>query len=135
MSRSRSVADLLQLGYYRCDENQSYVLLLVNPIIYKMLAALKNPTRLEISEKVYDALLGAAAGSRVRNRPEFAVLETTREANTSKLTVVQTSDDEILLEIEVKRGETFQQDQRPPAHHEVDPSTLIVRNVVKKLAM
>lgn len=137
MNSDFEISDLLRFGYCRYDEEQSYVLLLVNPIINKMLAALKNPIRLEISEKVYDALLGAVAATRVRDTAEFAVLETMREANTSKVTVVQTTDDEILLEIEVKeaRGETVQQDQIPTAHHDRDPSTLIVRKVVKKVAM
>jgi DNA-binding transcriptional MerR regulator len=137
MNSDFEISDLVRLGYCRSDEDQSYVLLLVNPIINKMLAALKSPIRLEISEKVYDALLGAAAVTRVRDTAEFAVLETMRAANTSKVTVVQTSDDEILLEIEVKqeRGETVQQDRIPPVHHEADPNTLIVRKVVKKVAM
>lgn len=93
MNTDFEIGDLLQLGYCRYDEDQNYVLLLLNPIINKMLAALKNPIRLEISEKVYDALLGAVAATRVRDTAEFAMLEAMREANTSKVTVVQTGDD------------------------------------------
>ena len=137
MNSDLEIADSLRAGCCRYDEPQSYVLLLVNPIVNKMLAAPKNPTRLEISEKTYTVLRVAEGATRVRDTAEFAVLETMREANTSKVTVVQTSDDEILLEIEVKeeRGGTVQQDQIPTAHHERDPSTLIVRKVVKKVAM
>ena len=50
-----------------------------------------------------------AAATRVLDTAEYAVLETMRQANTSKFTVVQTSDDEILLEIQMneEKGELF----------------------------
>ena len=135
MNSDFEISDLLRLGYCRHYEEPSYLLLLVNPIVNKMLAALKNPARLEISEKIYDVMGAVAAATRVRDTAEFAVLETMRQANTSKFTVIQTSDDEILLEIQVneeKRG-TVQQAQGLPAHQERDPST--VHRVVKKVLM
>jgi len=136
MDSDFAIGDLFRLGYCRYDEPQSYVVLLVNPIINKMLAALKNPTRLEISEKVYDALGAAEAGTRVRDAAELAVLETMRQANTSKFTVVQTNDEEILLEIEMQDKEegTGQPAQKPRVHHEKGPATPISRTVVKKVA-
>lgn len=135
MNSDFEISDLLRLGYCRYDEEQSYLLLLVNPIVNKLLAALKNPVRFEISEKIYDAMRAVAAATRVLDTAEFAVLETMRQANTSKFTVVQTSDDEILLEIQVneEKGGTVQHDQGLPAHHERDPST--VHRVVKKVLM
>src|ERR1700722_13335245 len=71
--------NLLNMGYCRNDEAQRYILLLVNPLINKMLAALKNPIRLEISETIYDALRDAQATTRVRDTAELAVLETMRQ--------------------------------------------------------
>jgi hypothetical protein len=59
MDTEIALGDLLNLGYGRYDKPQSYVLLLVNPVINKMLAALKNPAQLEISDTVYDAMLDA----------------------------------------------------------------------------
>jgi hypothetical protein len=129
-----AIGDLLSLGYCRYDEPQSYVMILVNPIINTMVAALKNPTRLEISEKVYDSLGVAAAATRVRDSAEFAVLETMRQATTSKFTVVQMNDEEILLEIEMKDEGTGQRVQEPRVHHESGPATPISRTVVKKVA-
>ena len=135
MNSDLEIADSLRAGCCRYDQPQNYVLLLVNPIVNKMLAVLKKPTRLEISEKTYTALRVAEGATRVRDTAEFAVLETMRQANASKFTVVHTSDDEILLEIQEseEKGGTVQQDQGLPAHHEKDLST--VHKVVKKVLM
>jgi hypothetical protein len=136
MDSDFAIGDLLGLGYCRYDKPQSYVLLLVNPIINKMLAALKNPTRLEISEKVYDALGVVEAATRVRDTAEFAVLEAMRQATASKITVVQTNEEEILLEIEMKDEEegTGQPVQKPRVHYEKNPANPNSRTVVKKVA-
>jgi DNA-binding transcriptional MerR regulator len=136
MDSDFAIGDLLRLGYCRYDQPQSYVVLLVNPIINKMLAALKNPTQLKISDKVYDALDAAEAGTKVRDTAELAVLETMRQTNTSKFTAMQTNDQEILLEIEMKdeKEGTGQRVQRPRVEHEKDPDTPISRTIVKKVA-
>jgi hypothetical protein len=136
MDSDFAIGDLLRLGYCRYDDDQSYVLLLVNPIINKMLAALKNPTRLAISDKTYDALSAAEAATRVRDTAELAVLETMRQPNTSEFTVVQLSDEEILLEIAMKAesDNSLRSDQTPSLHHEKNPATLTSRRVVKKVA-
>lgn len=49
MEADHAIGESLSLGYCRYDKPQSYVLLLVNPLVNKMLAALTNPMRLEIS--------------------------------------------------------------------------------------
>ena len=76
------------------------------------------------------------AGTRVRDAAQLTVLETMRHANTSQFTVVQTNDEEILLEIEMKdeKEETGQPAQKPRMHHQKGPATPISRTVVKKVA-
>jgi hypothetical protein len=94
-----AIGDLLRSGYCRYDKPQSYLLLLVNPIINKMLGALMNPIRLEISDPIYDVLMASEGAARVRDTAELAVIETMRQPDTSKFTVVQTSSRQVLLEI------------------------------------
>jgi len=135
MDADVAIGDLLNLGFCRYDEPQSYVLLLVNPLVNKMLAALKNPMRLEISDTAYDALTDAQAARQVRNKAELAVLETMRQPNIPRFTVVQTSDEEVLLEIyeNVEGGGAVQKDQIPPTHQEKDSATPVSRKIVKKV--
>jgi DNA-binding transcriptional MerR regulator len=136
MNVDRAIGDLLNLGYCRYDKPQSYVLLLVNPLINKMLAALRDPVRLEISDAIYHALMCAQAATRARDTAEVVVLETMRQPNTSKFTVVQTSEKEILLEIDVKAESNgaVQKDQIPVEHREKDQAALVSRKIVKKVA-
>ena len=134
MDADFAIGDLLNMGYCRNDEAQRYILLLVNPLINKMLAALKNPIRLEISETIYDALRDAQATTRVRDTAELAVLETMRQPNNSKFTVVQTGDEEVLIEIceNVERDGTAQKDEISPAQQEKNEALLIVKKVAKE---
>jgi len=132
MDADFAIGDLLGMGYCRCDEPQSYVLLLVNPIVNKMLQALKEPMRLEISETTYDSLSDAQAVMRVRDTAELAVLELMRQPNVPKITVTQTNDKEVLLEIEenaeggdVQKGQISDEYQAEAAP--------ISRKVVKKI--
>ncbi len=137
MDADFAIGDLLNLGYCRYDEPQSYVLLLVNPLINKMLAALKDPMRLEISDKVYGPLSDAQAATRIRDTAELEVLTLMRQPNISKFTVTQANDKEVLLEIDqsAERDGAVQKDQIAPVHHETDQADLISRKVVKKVAM
>jgi MerR HTH family regulatory protein len=136
MDTDVALAESLNQGSCRYDEPQSYVLLLVNPLINKMLAALKNPVRFEISKTAYNALRDIQAATTVRDTAELAVLEAMRQSNASKFTVVQTSDKEVLLEIEEngEEAKAVQKDQIPPADHEKDHAPLISRRVVRKVA-
>jgi len=72
----------------------------------------------------------------VRNKAELAVLETMRQPNSPRFTVVQTSDEEVLLEIyeDVLGGGTVQKDQIPPTHQETDSATPVSRKIVKKVS-
>lgn len=117
------------MGCCRYDKPQSYVFLLVNPIINKMLAALKEPMRLDISDRIYDALGHARAATRVRDTAELEVLKVMRRPNISKITVTQTNDKEVLLEIDenAERDGTVQKNQIPPLNHGK------ARKVVKKV--
>jgi DNA-binding transcriptional MerR regulator len=113
MDADFAIAELLGRGYCRYDKPQSYVLLLVNPIVNKMLKALKEPMRLEITDIAYNALIDAQAVARARDLAELEVLKLMRQPNISKITVTQTNDKEALLEIDengegdamVQRGE------------------------------
>src|SRR5438876_4438189 len=53
MDADIAIADMLELGYCRFDHPHAYIFICVNPIANKILAALKKPIRLEISDKVY----------------------------------------------------------------------------------
>jgi hypothetical protein len=136
MDYDRGIGDLLDMGYCRYDKRQSYVLLLVNPIINKMLMALKKPARLEISDATYAEQSDAQAVAKAHNTAELEVLRLMREPNISKITVTPMSNDEVLLEIdESATGEgTFQKDQVPPVHYEKDQTDQLSRKVVKKVA-
>ncbi len=134
MDADHAIGELLSLGYCRYDKPQSYVLLLVNPLVNKMLAALKNPMRLEISDTAYDALMDVQTARQVRDEAELAVLETMRQPNTSKFTV-QMGDEEALLEIyaNVKSDRTVRESQISPAHQDEDQAILTTRKIVKKV--
>jgi hypothetical protein len=137
MDADFAIGDLLGMGYCRYDEPQSYVLLLVNPMINKMLAALKEPMRLDISDTAYDALGGAQAATRVRDTAELEVLKLMRQPNISKMTVTPTNDQEVLLEIDenAERDGAAQKGQIPPVSHGKDrPPATISRKVVKRVA-
>jgi DNA-binding transcriptional MerR regulator len=136
MDADFAIGDLLKMGYCRYDKPQGYVLLLVNPLINKMLAALKNPVRLEISDTIYDAIYEAQAARTVRDMAELEVLQTMRQSDTSKFTVEHISDEEVLLEIyENTQGDRAdRKDWVPPAEHEEDQAPLISPKVVKKVA-
>jgi len=136
MDADFAIGDLLDMGYCRYDKPQSYVLLLVNPIINKMLAALKEPMQLDISDTIYDSLGHARAATRVRDTAELEVLKVMRQPNISKITVTQTNDKEVLLEIDenTERDGTVQKNQIPPLNHGKDRRVApISRKVVKKV--
>ena len=136
MNLDSVIGNSIRLGYCRYDEPQSYVLLLVNPIINKMLAAQMEATRLEISDKSYYELRAAEAATRVRDTAELAVLEAMRHPNTSQLTVVPMSDKEVLLEIDVndQKRVSAQKDRLPTIYHYIDEAALRSRKVVRQVA-
>jgi hypothetical protein len=101
MDTDCEIGRLLESGYCRYDEPQSYALILVNPLVNKMLAALKKPTRLDISDGAYDALQNADYLMRVHDTAELAVLELMRRPNLFKFSVIQKGDREVVLEIEM----------------------------------
>jgi DNA-binding transcriptional MerR regulator len=136
MDADFAIGNLLDMGHCRYDEPQSYVLLLVNPIINKMLTALKEPIRLGICNATYDAVSNADAATRVRDTAELEVLKLMRQPNISRIAVTQTNDREVLLEIDEngEDGETVQRDQTTCVNHGKDGrATPISRKVVKKI--
>jgi len=136
MNLDSVIGNSIRLGYCRYDEPQSYVLLLVNPIINKMLAAQMEAPRLEISYKSYYELRDAEATTRVRDTAELAVLEAMRHPNTSQLTVVPMSDKEVLLEINVKgqKQESVQKDRPPAIYSCIEETAVSSRKVVRRVA-
>ena len=135
MDADFAIGDLINMGYCRYDEPQSYVLILVNPIINKMLLALKDPVRLEINETIYDALIDVKASVTVRDTAELEVLKLMRQSNVSKINITQTDDKEVVLEIDenAERDGTIRNDQIPLLDHEKDDVAPISRRVVKKV--
>jgi hypothetical protein len=136
MDTDFAIGDLLDMGYCRYDKPQSYVLLLVNPIINKMLAALKGPMRLDMSDTIYDALGNAQAGTRVRDTAELEVLTLMRQPNISRIAVTRTNDKEVLLEIDenAKEDEAALRDETTYVNRGKDGrATPISRKVVKKI--
>jgi DNA-binding transcriptional MerR regulator len=130
-----AIGDLINMGYCRYDQPQRYVLLLVNPIINKMLLALKNPVQLEITETIYDALIDLKAAMTVRDTAELEVLKLMRQSNVSKINITQTDDKEVVLEIDEnpERDGTIRNDQIPLPDHEKDQVAPTSRRVVKKV--
>ena len=99
MDADIAIADMLELGYCRYDHPHAYIFICVNPIINKILTALKKPVRLEISDKVYKARWAANYKFRVQDDAEFAVLDAMRDNDVKRFSVTKKYK-EILLEIE-----------------------------------
>jgi hypothetical protein len=137
MDFDSAIGDLLGMGYRRYDEPQSYVLILVNPIVNKMLQALKEPMRLDITSRAYDALNDAQAVARACDLAELEILKLMRQPNISKITITQTNDKEVLLEIDenAEGGGAVQKGQISSANHWKDQAEAapISRKVVKKV--
>lgn len=141
MEADCAISDLLGAGYCRNDEPQSYILLSVNPLVNKMLAVLKNPTRLSISDKPYDALRNADYAMRVHDTAELAVLELMRRRNVSKFSVIQ-KNDEVKLEIEreAEKGADLQKEledenfQTVVVKRQDGKNVRISRKVLRKVA-
>src|SRR5439155_4997525 len=100
MDADIAIADMLELGYCRYDHPHAYIFICVNPIVNKILTALKQPGRLEISDKVYQARWAADAVFRVQDDAELAVLDAMRDDDVKRFSVTKKWDKEILLEIE-----------------------------------
>jgi hypothetical protein len=100
MDSDIDIADLLNLGYCRSDNPQAYIFLCVNPIVNKVLTALKKPVRLDVSDTVYHAQWAADAKVRVQDSAEIAVLDAMRDNDVQRFIVTKKGDDEILLENE-----------------------------------
>jgi hypothetical protein len=100
MDTDIAIADMLELGYCRYDHPHAYIFVCINPIVNKILAALKKPARLEISDKVYNARRAADTEFRVQDDAELAVLGAMRDEDVKRFTVSLKGDKEILLEIE-----------------------------------
>src|SRR5712691_9228396 len=100
MNADFAIADMLELGYCRYDHPHAYIFICVNPIVNKILTALKKPVRLEISDKVYKARWAADAKFRVQDDAELAVLDAMRDNHVKRFSVTKKWDKEILLEIE-----------------------------------
>jgi DNA-binding transcriptional MerR regulator len=136
MDADYAIGGAIDMGSCRYEKSQSHVLILVNPIINKMLLALKNPMRLEITEKIYDAVSDVRAAMTVRDTAELEVLKLMRQTNVSKISVMQTNEKEVVLEIDenAERDGTIRTDQIPLPDRESDHAAPISRRVVKKVA-
>jgi hypothetical protein len=99
MDADIAIADMQDLGYCRYDHPHAYILICVNPIVNKILAALKRPVRLEISDRAYEARSAANAKFSVQDDAELAVLDGMRDDDVKRF-IVTARDNEILLEIE-----------------------------------
>jgi len=99
MDADIAIADMLELGYCRYDHPHAYIFMSVNPIVNKLLTALKNPVQLEISDKVYKLRRAADAKFRVQDDAELAVLDTMRDDDVKRFSATKKGDKEILLEI------------------------------------
>jgi DNA-binding transcriptional MerR regulator len=95
-----AIADMLALGYCRYDDPQAYILLHINPIVNKILAALKKPARWKISDNAYKARREGEAVSRAQDDAELAVLEAMRNPNFKRFSVTRKGQRQILLEME-----------------------------------
>ena len=99
MAADITIADMLELGYCRYDHPHAFIFICVNPIVNKILAALKKPVRLEISDRVYKARWAANDKFRVQDDAELAVLDAMRDDDVKRF-IVTARDKEILLELE-----------------------------------
>lgn len=100
MESDIDIADLLNMGYCRFDHQQAYIFLSVNPIVNRILAALKDPVRLDVSDAVYKALWTEHNRFRAQDFAELAVLDAMRDNNLTRFIVTKKGDQEILLESE-----------------------------------
>lgn len=142
MDADYAIGDLLRMGYCRSPEPQSYVFLFVNPLVNKLLAALKTPVRLDISDKIYATLGNAMHAMQVHDTAELAVLELMRMEKPSRFSVIPKNDGQILLEIEmeadknadVQRELADEDFQTVVINRQDGKNVRIFRKVVKKVA-
>ena len=99
MDADIAIADMLDLGYCGYDHPHAYIFICVNPIVNKILAALKKPVRLEISDRVYKARWAAYAKFSIHDDAELAVLDVMRDKDVKRFSVTARGK-EILLQIE-----------------------------------
>jgi hypothetical protein len=107
-----------------------------------MLAARQEPVRLDMSDKTYKVLRNAQYLMQVHDTAELAVLELMRRPNLSKFSVIQKSDKEVVLEIEVQaeKGADIQKEldaedfQTVVVNRQDGKNIRISRKVVKKVA-
>lgn len=142
MDADLAIGELIEMGYCGNDELHSYVLLFVNPLVNKMLTALKTPMRFDISDKPYEALATAHNTLRVQNSAELAVLQLMRRRDSSKFSVTPKGYNAVVLEIEEEAGKDadlrkeLEKDdfQTVTVNRQNGRNVRIFRKVVKKIA-
>jgi hypothetical protein len=129
MDSDNAIGELFCSGYCRYDKPQSYSLLLVNPIINKMLKALKTPVQLKISDQAYKAMDAAQSATRVCNTVELEILQQLRRPDISRITI----NDANANEVEVEIHESSEFDGTVEKEQGKDQPNLISRKSVKKV--
>jgi DNA-binding transcriptional MerR regulator len=100
MDADVAIGDYLSMGLCRSEKPQSHLLLLVNPIINKMLKALKQPMQLRISDAPYQALDAAQTAIRARDTTELEMLKLMRQPDFSKITAMRMPGEEVWFYVE-----------------------------------
>lgn len=79
--------DLLHCGQFRVEETRPYILLRLNEVVNRLLAATKKPIRLKPSNLVYAAHAKMESELRVQTVPEFDLLQAVRSAQFNRVEV------------------------------------------------
>jgi hypothetical protein len=96
--------NLFDLGYFRVDEPQAFVFISVNPIVNRMLGALKDPLKLEIDPEIYAQIRAARMVPQVRDEKELEVLRLLRDG-AYKRVVVKLEDGKVIEALgEIEHG-------------------------------
>jgi hypothetical protein len=87
MDTDAEIEDMLRLGWLRAEEPQSYCLLKLNPLVNRVLACLKEPVELKVTDRVYSVIRQARSETHVKTPEELGVLGLLRDPANRKVTV------------------------------------------------
>lgn len=87
MDSDLEFADLMELGYFRPDQSQAYVLIRVNDIVNRLLAALKEPVKIEPDDDLYRFKGELDLTRHVHTQAELDLLQAVRSRNFDQISI------------------------------------------------
>lgn len=109
MDTDLEFTDLLSAGYLRIDNPQAFVFLNLNPLVNRMLTALKKPIQLSVRHESYEAFDGLRTLSQAQTNEELEVLRLLRVRDYSRVIVERRNGDIVGVSAEqefIREGRT-----------------------------